>query len=204
MTLFIILLDILGIAAFAATGALVAGRKNMDLFGALTLAFATGIGGGTLRDVILDAPVFWLQQMHALWACLGGFALVYAGHRYTGRAPRATINFLDAIGLAVFSVLGASKALALGHHPVVAVLMGFLTGCGGGMLRDVLANDVPLVLSHKRLYATPSLAGATLFVVLQPFSIPVAIAVGFIATLGIRLGSLFFDWRLPLFPAAKQ
>jgi uncharacterized membrane protein YeiH len=200
----LLILDFIGITAFAATGAMVAGKHNMDLFGALTLAFVTGIGGGTLRDLLLDTNVFWLTQPHAPWACLAGFLIVYLGHRFYGQAPKATINSLDAVGLAVFSVLGAAKAIDLGHAPVIAVLMGFLTGCGGGMLRDVLANDIPLVLSPKKLYATPSLIGATLFVVLQPWSAPLAIGVGFAATLGIRMASIFLNWRLPVFPSVSK
>ena len=200
----LLILDFIGIAAFAATGALVAGKHHMDMFGAVTLAFVTGIGGGTLRDMMLGANVFWLTQPHALWACLAGFSIVYIGHRFFGEAPKATINALDAVGLAVFSVLGASKAIDLGHAPVVAVMMGFLTGCGGGMLRDVLANDIPLVLVPKKLYATPSLIGAALFVAIEPFHVPIAIGVGFIATLSIRMASVFLNWRLPAFPHGKK
>jgi uncharacterized membrane protein YeiH len=201
MNQFIFLLDFLGIVAFAASGALVAGKKkNMDLFGGLVLAFVTGIGGGTLRDVILDVPVFWLSQPHYLWACLLGFGIVYGALWKFQSAPCATINFLDAVGLGVFTVLGAQKVLALGHNEAVAVIMGMLTGCGGGMIRDVLSNQIPMVLSRKRLYATASLAGAVVFVLLADYSQSIAIFVGFWAVLVIRIGALFRNWRLPLFP----
>jgi uncharacterized membrane protein YeiH len=197
---FIHLLDLIGIAAFAATGALVAGRNNLDFFGALFLAFVTGIGGGTLRDLLLDTPVFWLDRPDNLWACLTGFLIVFVSVKSTGRAPKATINSLDAVGLAVFTVIGAHKALDLGYSPSIAVITGFLTGCGGGILRDVLANETPLVLAHKRLYATPSLIGGTVFVLLQPFAETMAVVIGALLVFGIRIGSLFFNWRLPHFP----
>lgn len=197
---FIFLLDLLGIIAFAASGALMAGKHNMDLFGGLVLAFVTGIGGGTLRDVILNVPVFWLSQPHYLWACLAGFLLVVIALYRWHEAPRATINFMDAIGLAVFSVLGAQKTLELGNNEAVAIIMGMLTGCGGGMIRDVLANKVPTILSRKRLYATASLGGGLVFVLLAPWSQMTAMILGFAVVLAIRLGALFRNWRLPLFP----
>jgi len=196
----IFLLDLLGIIAFAATGALVAGRHNMDIFGGIVLAFVTGIGGGTMRDAILGTEVFWLKQPHYLWACLGGFLLVYVAQFRFKMTPLATINFFDAIGLAVFTVLGAQKTLALGHNEAVAVIMGMLTGCGGGMIRDVLANEIPKILSRKRIYATPSLAGALVFVVIAPYSQSIAMLAGFATVMGLRIGALFFNWRLPFFP----
>lgn len=196
-------LDLAGVVAFAATGALLAGRRTMDVLGGVMLAFVTGIGGGTLRDMLLDTPVFWLDQPKYLWACLFGFAIVYVAVRRFGEAPRATINLIDSVGLAVFSILGAQKALDLGQMPVVAVIMGVLTGCGGGILRDVLANEIPMVLSRKRLYATTSLAGATLFVLLAPYAPSMAMIAGFVLVFGLRLGAIFLNWRLPLFPEQK-
>ena len=200
MNTLIFLLDLLGIIAFAATGALVAARKEMDVFGGLVLAFVTGIGGGTMRDVILGTPVFWLTQPHYLWACAAGFILVYATLARYKTAPKATINFFDAVGLAVFTVLGAQKTLMLGHNEAVAVIMGMLTGIGGGMIRDVLANEIPKTLTRKRIYATPSLAGAVVFVVLAPQSPFIAMLAGFFVVLVLRVGALFGNWRLPILP----
>lgn len=195
------LLDFLGIVAFAATGAMVAAKHNMDVFGGAVLALVTGIGGGTVRDMILDVPVFWTQQPLYIWACLAGFVIVYVGlWRFSG-VPRATINFTDAVGLAVFSVLGTQKALDLGHADSVAVIMGLLTGCGGGLIRDVLANEIPMVLSRKRLYATASLAGALLYALTVPYMADYALLAGMLVVFGLRIGSLFFNWRLPFFPA---
>lgn len=200
----IFLLDLIGIIAFAASGALTAGRHNMDIFGGLVLAFVTGIGGGTLRDMILDVPVFWLTQPHYLWACLAGFMIVYFALRHYGEAPVVTIKISDAVGLAVFTVLGAQKTLATDNNVAVAVIMGMLTGCGGGMIRDVLANEVPNVLVRKRLYAVASIAGAVAFVILAPFSQSIAMVVGFSIVLFIRIGALLKNWRLPFFPIQQR
>lgn len=200
MDTIIAILDIAGVVAFAATGALLAGKRTMDVLGGLMLAFVTGVGGGTVRDLLLDTPVFWLGQPKYIWACIFGFAIVYIAVRRFGEAPRATINLIDSLGLAVFTILGAQKALELGHLPIIAIIMGVLTGCGGGLLRDVLANEIPMVLSRKRLYATTSLAGASLFVLLAPWSVNLAMILGFLVVFGLRLGAIFLNWRLPLFP----
>lgn len=197
-------LDMIGIMAFAASGALVAGRKDMDLFGGLVLAFVTGIGGGTMRDMILDLPVFWLKGPAYLAACLAGFLLVYIAQTRFHSTPKATINFFDAIGLGIFTIIGADKALIAGYGDGVALMMGMLTGCGGGILRDILANEIPLVLSRKRLYATASLAGALVFLLLTRFYNEAAVLAGVVMVLFIRLGALFFDWRLPVFPMQRS
>jgi uncharacterized membrane protein YeiH len=204
MDTLIALLDLAGVVAFAATGALVAGRHTMDVLGGVVLAFVTGIGGGTVRDLLLDVPVFWLDQPKYIWACLLGFAIVYIAVRRYGEAPRATINLIDSIGLAVFSILGAQKALDLGHLPAIAIITGLLTGCGGGILRDVLANEIPMILSRKRLYATTSLLGAGIYVAMAPYWPQAAMLVGFIIVFGLRLGAIFLNWRLPLFPEHKD
>lgn len=201
MTEFIFILDIIGIIAFAASGALVAGRKDMDILGGLILAFVTGIGGGTLRDIILDAPVFWLSQPFYLVACFTGFLLVYVTRARFKATPKATINFWDAVGLGVFTIIGANKALMLGYGNDVALIMGLMTGVGGGMIRDILANEIPLVVSRQRLYATASIAGACVFLLIQPhLHDSYAVSIGIFTVLFIRIGALFFDWRLPLFP----
>lgn len=193
-------LDLLGIVAFAATGALLASKREMDLFGGLVLAFVTAIGGGTLRDIILDVPVFWLAQPDYTAAILAGYLLVYFFLWRSHGAPKATINLLDAVGLAVFTILGTQKTLALDLPASTAVMMGILTGCGGGLLRDVLANEVPMILSRKKLYATASLAGALMFIAINPFSPLAAMLAAFLVVMVIRIGALFGNWRLPFFP----
>lgn len=203
---FVSLFDLVGVAAFAATGALVASRNRMDMFGAVVLGFITGVGGGTLRDVLLDTPVFWFDNTASLVACASGVGAVYVALTRYKRVPERTIDILDAAGLALFTVIGAYKALVLGHGIAVAVITGFLTGCGGGILRDVLANEIPLVLAHKRLYATPSLSGGLLFALLYSMAewmlVPAAM-IGCAVTFGLRMASIKYNWRLPLFPDMK-
>jgi uncharacterized membrane protein YeiH len=201
--------DSIGIMAFAATGALVAGQRKMDIFGGLVLAIVTGIGGGTVRDLILDLPVFWITDNDPLWACLVGFGvallLLYRGHSVLPSQTNRVMQGLDALGLALFTVIGAHKAITVAEtNSIVAVIMGVLTGIGGGLLRDVLANKIPLVLSRIRFYATASVLGAVVFAVLWHYQPVVALVAGFAVTLFCRIGALIYDWRLPMFPKHKE
>jgi len=156
------LLDFLGVAVFAVSAALAAGRKRMDLFGVFVLATVTAIGGGTLRDLVLDVgPVFWVTDPTYLLICAGAVALAFVGRAALAR-PRRLLEIADAAGLAVFSVLGTGSSLAAGFHPLVCLLMGVITAVAGGMLRDVIAGDVPLIL-RSELYATAALVGSATF-----------------------------------------
>lgn len=185
--------DYFGVLVFAISGALVAVRKNMDIFGLLVLALLPAVGGGTLRDLLLDVPVFWLND--PAYLMLTGCAVLAAffGHRFLNNA-RAWIVWADALGLAVFCVLGAAKALALGLDPVVASIMGVMTAVAGGLIRDVVANDIPYVLQEE-IYATAALAGAVTYVLLAPWSMAtwVAIAVALI----VRSLGIVGNWALP-------
>lgn len=217
MNSWITVFDFIGITAFAATGALLAGQRRLDVFGGLVLAVVTGVGGGTLRDMILDVPVFWLQDGHALLACLTGFvlswSLLYIRRQKKGpvkhqatlpKKVNTLIQWLDALGLALFTVIGARKSMLVIDNAGVAMGMGVLTGIGGGMLRDILANRVPLVLSRIRFYATASVCGAGVFVLIWPYEPVVALGVGFAVTLLLRVGAMVYDWRLPMFPTHKE
>lgn len=192
---------IAGVAAQAAAGVLDAGRKPFDLFGMVVVALAAALGGGSLRDVLLDRPVFWIADQHyliaAVLASLATFALV----RFV-RLPSRLFLLPDAIGLALFTVSGTQIADALGATWLVASLMGVITGCFGGIVRDVLCNEVPLVFSGQ-LYATASWLGAlTLLALLALGASPgwAALAGGSVVLLA-RLCAIRFDWRLPLFVA---
>ena len=152
------LMDLGGVFAFAVSGALTAGRKGMDLFGVLVVAAVTAIGGGTVRDVILDRSVFWLTDTTYLYV-IGVAAVctfIYARYR---RPPRGTLLVADAFGLAVFAVLGVRAGLGAGVSPLVAVLMGAITGVVGGAVRDVLSGETPMIL-RREIYATAAIAGA--------------------------------------------
>ena len=160
----LVVLDLVGIAVFAISGGLVAVRKGLDIFGVLVLAVITGLGGGFIRDVLIGAvPPAALADWRYLLAPIGAGLLTFWFHPTLGRMERL-VNVFDAAGLAVFCVTGALKALAYGLGPIPAALLGMVTGVGGGMVRDVLAGRVPVVLRGD-LYATPALVGAGIAVV---------------------------------------
>ena len=156
-------LDLLGTLVFAITGLLAAVRKQLDLFGALVLATVTAVGGGTIRDLILDTPVFWTQQVIYLYVILFASVFTYIYIRFF-TFPNKLLLWLDALGLAVFTVIGAQKALDFGLAMPVVVLMGVMTGVLGGIIRDVLAGEVPLIF-RKEIYATASVLGAIVYVI---------------------------------------
>lgn len=195
-------LDMMGTAVFAFSGILQAQRLRMDGFGVLVLAAVTAIGGGTMRDLVLGAtPVFWVSQSEYLAliiaTCLVSLFLLRANSRSFGRW---LLLRADAVGLATFTAIGANKALAVGAPPIVAISMGVLTGVGGGMLRDVLAREVPLVL-RTEIYATACIAGAVVLIAVRHgggnATIATLACIG--VTLLIRLAALQWHWRLPVF-----
>ena len=195
----LLVLDLAGIFVFAVTGGLVAVRKQFDIFGVLVLAGATGLGGGFLRDVLIDAtpPAALADWRYLLVPVAAGLA-TFLFHPALGRLERI-ITVLDAAGLGLFCVTGALKALDFGLGPVPAALMGMVTGIGGGMVRDLLAGRVPVVFSSE-LYATPALLGATWAVLGNYWELPVAwVALpGVVICFGMRLLALRRDWHAPL------
>ena len=198
-------LDLFGVAVFAITGALAAGKKKMDLFGVVVLALATALGGGTLRDVILGAhPVFWISDPIYIFVGTAGALLIFILARFF-RPPAKALQFADAFGLAVFTVIGTEKAISLGVPGSIAVISGVMTGVAGGIIRDILSGEIPLVLKAE-IYATASLCGAIIFVVLanhfpfMPLSAPAAIT----AVLGLRIAAIHWKLSLPVFPSAKN
>jgi uncharacterized membrane protein YeiH len=192
-------LDMMGTVVFAITGLLAASRHHLDFFGAIVLAMVTAVGGGTLRDLILNVPVFWLNHTEYVYITVVT-TLAVAIYRRTHVIPNRVLLILDAVGLAVFSIIGAQKALALGYADVIAVMMGVMTGVVGGMMRDILVGEVPLIL-RKEIYATASFLGASVYVVLLGWIETdwLVIALSITATLSARLGGVFLGWRLPKF-----
>lgn len=190
-------LDGVGIVAFAITGALMASRKQMDIVGFVVIGTVTGIGGGTLRDVLLDLPVFWIASPGYLIACALVSVLVF----FAAHIPQARYRFilwLDAVGLAIFAVTGAEKATLMGASATVAIAMGVITATFGGIVRDLLGNESPVILSRE-IYASAALAGAVIFVALTTTGIPreAAVGAGFVAGLLIRAAALRYGWSLP-------
>ncbi len=197
-------LDLFGTAVFAVSGALAAGRRRMDLFGALVVAAVTAVGGGTIRDLILDRhPVFWIQDLRYLAVIAGAGGLTFA---YTSvfRPPRQSLEVADAFGLAVFSVVGARVALGVGAPPVVVVIMSAVTATVGGMVRDVLCDETPLIL-REEIYATAALSGGVLYLGLRAAALPEAAVAGLtiVAVSAVRLAALRWGVHLPSFRAEE-
>nr|WP_125037671.1 trimeric intracellular cation channel family protein [Nocardioides ginsengisegetis] len=194
-----VVLDLAGIFVFAISGALVAVRKELDVFGVLVLAGTTGLGGGFLRDVLIGAtPPAALADWRYLLVPVGAGLLTFWFHPALGRMERS-VNVLDAFGLGLFCVTGALKALDYGLGPVPAALMGMVTGIGGGMVRDVLAGRVPTIFRGE-LYATPALAGAFLAVLGDHLDAPlfVTAAVGGGLCTVWRLLAIWRHWQAPV------
>jgi uncharacterized membrane protein YeiH len=195
---FLQFLDYAGVAVFAATGALAAARKQLDIIGFIFLASLTGIGGGTLRDIILgNTPVFWIQNSFYLAVCAVTAVVIYfiaplVEYRYR------LLLWLDAVGLASYCVMGAAKGLAAGAPPLVAVVTGMMTATFGGILRDVVSGE-PSVLLRREIYVTAALAGAGAYVALELLSAPIAVSAtaGTAIAFAIRGGALHFGWTMP-------
>lgn len=194
-------LDMAGVIVFALSGVMLACRSRMDPFGMLVLAAVTGIGGGTLRDLVLGVrPVFWVTDPTYLWVILATVGLAILGFHYIHRLSRGFLPVADAFGLALFVVIGAHKALQLGTPGLVAVLMGMMTGVAGGMVRDMLARRVPMVL-REEIYATAAIAGGIAYVGLDALGAPgpLAVALSLTTTLGLRLAAIHWHLALPTF-----
>ncbi|MCH1924405.1 trimeric intracellular cation channel family protein [Shewanella sp. C32] len=199
-TQFVMVLWFVGIIAEAMTGALAAGRKRMDLFGVMIVGCATAIGGGTLRDVLLgNYPLIWIQHSQFLLAIIFASLVTVVVAPLMRYLTRLFLT-IDALGLAVFSVIGAQKTLALGFGPSVAIVMGVITGVFGGVIRDILCNEIPLIF-HKELYGIVSIVTASCYVILQMTDTNAWISLGVSLWLGfsLRLLAIRFSWSAPTF-----
>lgn len=195
---FIPILDLVGVAVFAATGGLVASRKEMDLIGFGMMATFTGVGGGTVRDVILDRPVFWIEDHRYLLVCLGIALLLYF---FASHVQRRYVVLLwsDAIGLAAFAVLGAELAREADAGPLIAVVLGMITATFGGLARDLVAGETPLLLKQE-IYATAALVSSAVYVIAVDMIgiAPLIAACSAILTgFAMRAGAILFGWSLP-------
>lgn len=198
---FIYISDLIGVVACAISGVLVATRLRMDPFGITVLAGVTGIGGGTLRDMMLGAtPVFWVVDNTYIYVIITTAIIsVYCLHR-THRFPTYLLPLLDAFGLAIFTIIGTQKALMLGFSGPVAIVMGCITGVVGGMIRDILSGQIPFVL-QKEIYATASILGAVLYVICNYFGFGqiVAMVIAMVGTLSLRVSAIYWHLSLPVF-----
>jgi uncharacterized membrane protein YeiH len=194
-------LDLVGVAVFAISGALAAGRRRLDLIGVLVLSAVTAVGGGTVRDVLLDRhPIFWLADPRYLIVIIVA-ALATVLYVRWARVPWVTLDVADALGLALFSVAGTQVAERAGLPAVSCVLLGAVTGAAGGAIRDVLTARVPAVLQQGSLYAAAAIAGTSLYLMLARLGLEQSTAalVGMAAVAGLRLAAIWWGLTLPVF-----
>jgi len=194
----ITVISALGLGAFTISGVIEAKSKQMDIVGAAAVAFITAVGGGTVRDILLGRyPIFWVDDQRYAIGIFGLAAISFYSLR-TARVASSAILIPDALGLGFFTVTGASYALAAHASMVIASLMGVITGIFGGVLRDVVCNEIPAVFARTQLYATCALVGAWAFLLLDRAGAGagVALTAGALATFLLRLAALRFDLRL--------
>jgi uncharacterized membrane protein YeiH len=191
--------DIAGTCVFAVEGAMAAVYGNLDLIGVMTLAFSTALGGGIVRDVLLGAlPPASLRDWRYPTIVLATAVLVFFLNQFVRQVPEAAIQILDAAGLAIFAIAGTQKAMLYKMNPLVAVLLGTITGVGGGTIRDVLLNQVPKVLQFE-IYASAAMVGSACMIVLTKVRVPAGLAAGFGAFVCffLRVVSMWKHWNLP-------
>ena len=194
-------LDLIGVAVFAISGALAAGRKRLDLLGVVVLALVTAIGGGTIRDVLLGRhPIFWLVDPAYLLVIVGAAlgTVLFARFRI---APEPALLVADALGLALFSVAGAQIAARAGVPALGGIVLGTITGAAGGVVRDVLSVEIPHVLRRGNLYASAAIAGTTVYFALDALGVARAVStmIGMGVVAGVRLAAIWWRLQLPEF-----
>ncbi|WP_439619675.1 trimeric intracellular cation channel family protein [Hyphomonas sp.] len=197
--LILTLFDRVGVFVFAISGGIMAVRKDMDLFGVIVLAFLPAIGGGTLRDLILGQPVFWLSDTPTLILAVAGGLTAFVFHRFLENFR--PLRWADAFGMSLFAVTGAAKAMGLDHGLAIVLIMGALTASAGGLMRDVVANEEPLLLK-KDVYATAALLGAGVYFGLANYGLPEtgAFIGGLAAAFTLRALAIIFQLSLPKSP----
>jgi uncharacterized membrane protein YeiH len=195
------LLDLIGVGVFAVSGALAAGRRGLDLLGVIVLGAVTAVGGGTIRDVLLGRhPIFWLTDSAYLVVIVGAVLATIAYTRWRP-PPYAALLVADALGLALFSVVGAQVAESAGLPAISGVLLGTVTGTAGGAVRDVLTAEVPLILRRGNLYASAAIAGTSTYFLLQRANVDRGSAslVGMAVCAGVRFAAIWWGLKLPVF-----
>lgn len=194
MTIYV--LDLFGVFVFALSGAMAAERRRMDIFGFAVIALLPALGGGTMRDIIIDVPVFWLGDLRYVAVSIAAAALTFLAAEAIKQAGKWLL-WADAIGLSIFCVIGASKTLAMGQPAAVALIMGVMTAVVGGIIRDVVCNEVPLVF-RRDVYATAAFAGAAGFLAISWLGGPESLAIWCGAILCFVVRAAAIRWHLSL------
>lgn len=198
MFTFFDILDLLGTLAFAISGALAGRERRLDLFGMTILAFATAIGGGTIRDMMIGwTPVMWLTDLSYFYVTILGVLLAIVFYKKFNFL-RYSLFLFDTIGIAVFTLIGIEKGMTVGLHPIICVTLGTITACFGGVIRDILANKIPLIFKQE-IYATACILGGLVYYLLNYFDLGKDIM--YVGTAGIiivvRVLAVKYKWSLP-------
>ncbi len=194
---FILVLDILGVVAFSISGALAGMRKKLDPFGILIIAFVTSVGGGTLRDVLLQTEVIWLSNMLYVYTILF-FAIIAMTFRERLNYFRKSLFLFDTLGIGLYTVVGVEKALSADLHPIICIAFGTMSACFGGVIRDILCNEIPIIF-RQEIYATACIMGGVFYFLLYLFNAPngIIFVVSFSVVVVIRLLAVIFKISLP-------
>lgn len=193
------LLDIIGTMAFAMSGALTAMHKKLDPFGIFIIAFVTAVGGGTLRDILIGrTPVGWMLELNYVYVIIAGFLLAIIFRKKFDRL-RTSLFFFDTIGLGVFTLIGLEKGINIGLHPVICIALGTMTACFGGVIRDILCTEIPVIF-RREIYATICIFGGIVFFMLKKLNLDADVL--YLTTslfiISVRLMAVKFKWHLPL------
>ena len=191
------LLDIIGTMAFAVSGALTAMNKKLDPFGVFIIAFVTAVGGGTLRDVMIGrTPVGWMRDLNYVYLIIAGFFLAVIFRKKLDKL-RISLFLFDTIGLGVFTLIGLEKGINVGLHPVICIALGTMTACFGGVLRDILCNDIPVIF-RREIYATLCIIGGIVFFALKGLNLhkDMLYLITSVVIIVLRLMAVRFKWYL--------
>ncbi|MDI1255161.1 MAG: trimeric intracellular cation channel family protein [Flavobacterium sp.] len=192
------LLDIIGTMAFAMSGALTAMNKKLDPFGVFIIAFVTAVGGGTLRDIMIgNTPVGWMLDLNYVYIIVIGFFLAVVFRKKFDRL-RTSLFLFDTIGLGVFTLIGLEKGIGVGLDPLICIALGTMTACFGGVIRDILCNEIPVIF-RREIYATICIAGGVLFFLLKKMSLDkdLVYLITSLVIIILRLMAVKFKWYLP-------
>ncbi|OQA91913.1 MAG: hypothetical protein BWY26_00640 [Elusimicrobia bacterium ADurb.Bin231] len=190
-------LDLIGTFIFAVSGALSAANKRFDIFGALFVGFITAVGGGTIRDLLLDMPVFWIYDLNYLIVIILAVIITFMFSMKILRLGHLLLLF-DAVGIGVFTLIGIQKSVELDILPVICVLLGVTTAVMGGIFRDVFCNEIPLIL-QREIYATACLSGGIIYFTLEYWGVPMNLVyiITILTIIGIRLAAIWMKLSLP-------
>ena len=197
---FNLIIEILGTISFSMSGSFAAMQKRLDPFGVLIIAFVTSVGGGTVRDLLLDVPVFWMVDILTFVLILSTCVLSMI-FKSIEKNFKVTLFIFDSFGLGLFTIIGIQKGLTLGYNPLICLTLGTITGCFGGIIRDILLNRIPLIF-RKEIYATACIVGGGIFLLLTSFSrlsYTVVQIFTILLIVAIRTLAVKYHWRIPKF-----